>query len=129
MSETQFWQIIQDLEWDGDYERCAKVLLEKIKTKEIEEPQDFYNHYSRIEALINAETLRRLDNNQRSFEEGVSHGADDCHFMDLPAELIGRGQSEVAQYLEGDYKVPYEARECLSYMFHTLASKGLIKRV
>jgi hypothetical protein len=37
--------------------------------------------------------------------------------MDLPAELIGRGKKEVTKYLGGEYLVPYEARECFSYIF------------
>ena len=127
MNKKTFWKIIKELNWDGSYKACSKKLLEKHKNNEID-LQDFYNQYMNFVFLINQETERRIDNNKECFEAFVSYGADDCHFIDLPGELIGRGQSEVKKYLAGKYLVSYEPRECFTYMFHSFIDKNLIKQ-
>ena len=92
---------------------------------QIENPQEFYNFYNKMKDLINKET-EITDLNMNSFEDWVSHGADDCHYMDLPDELIGRGKKEVDNYLNGGL-VPYEAIECFQYIFNNLLDEGIIK--
>jgi hypothetical protein len=117
MKKAEFWKIIKLINWDGDYKRCSETLKELVKNGTIPKLKEFKNFYNSIVKAINTETRRRIAEEQDSFEPYVSYGADDTHFMDLPAELIGRGEEEVNKYLSGKYLVPYEARECFSYMF------------
>ena len=127
MKDEKFWEIIKKLNWDGDYERCEKDLKNMIDKNIIKNPQQFYDTYKKYLDKINAETNRRIENEEDCFRVGVSYGSDDCHFMDLPAELIGRGKKEVTKYLKGSYKIPYETRECFTYMFQDIEDEGLIE--
>lgn len=121
-----FWNIIKELDWNGNHKKCSKILFEKHKNKELD-IQEFYDKYVDLVEKINKETQRRNKIDIDSFEEGVLYGSDDCHFIDLPGELIGQGKKEVNKYLSGNYLVPYAARECFSYMFDPLISKKIIK--
>jgi hypothetical protein len=117
MDKDTFWKIIKLINWDGDNDRCAETLKELVKKGTIPNLKEFKDFYNSIEKAINKETDRRIYEEKESFAPYVRYGSDDCHFMDLPGELIGRGEEEVNKYLSGKYLVPYEARECFSYMF------------
>lgn len=127
MKNKQFWTTIKELEWNGNYKSCSKKLLQIHKNQEIN-LQNFYDKYMHFVFLINEETNKRIDCNKKCFHDFVNYGADDCHFIDLPGELIGRGEKEVQKYLNGKYLISYEARECFTYMFHSLIDKNLIKQ-
>lgn len=114
-----FWEVIQHIDWDSHYNyNIAKDRLNDFKFQDGCTIEDFEELFDAISSLITEETVRRVENNERVFKEGISHGADDCHFMDMPAHLIGLGSSKVKAYLDGGL-IDFEPMECLSYMFMT----------
>ena len=92
MTNQEFWKYIKELEWDGDYDKCSNLLREINERDENFNLVSFYLKFNKIWAEINKETTQRIDSGKGSFEQYVSYGQDDCHFMDLPCELIGRGR-------------------------------------
>jgi len=126
-----FWKIIKHINWKeihdrGDNVETAKErMLEKVSPQSIDfitdgeglTLEEFQETYEELKELINDETDRRINAKLDSFAKNVSYGADDCHFMDLPAHLIGLGRKAVTDYLNGGL-VKHEVSECLSYIFH-----------
>lgn len=116
MTTEKFWEIVKILNWQGNYHECENTMKDLI-LKKVCNFQEFYNHFTVLEFIINSETRQRVAHNNPCFAPGINHGADDCHFTDLPGELIGRGPDAVADYLMGDL-VPFEARQSFRYSFN-----------
>ena len=127
-----FWEIIKYINWKelaeqgrGDTDTARERLLEKLDTpqsikfitgrEEVITYQVFQDTFEELVSLIQDEVNNRED--KPCFAKGVAHGADDCHFMDMPAHLVGLGRKSVTDFLEGGL-VEHEVVECMSYMFH-----------
>ena len=124
LNDVEFWGIIAVIDWrticqeNKSYKLARNRLLTSLdETVEYNEKL-FKNDYYNIVSEISKETMERVKSGKSSFAKGVRHGADDTHFMDLPAHLIGLGHNSVDKYLDGEL-VEYPVVECLSYMFHT----------
>lgn len=113
-----FWKIIKDINWPSDFSISnAKKRMNSSLRKHNLTKKEFEDSFRNLRGLINEETSARVDAGKMVFEPGVNHGADDCHFIDMPAHLIGLGQTEVNKYLKGEI-IKWEPVECLSYIFH-----------
>ena len=124
-----FWEIIKYINWeglDGDWDKARERLLEKLGT-----PQsihfikgsrsctltykEFKDTFEELTSLIVDEVNNRKG--KPCFAKGVDHGGDDCHYMDMPAHLVGLGRGAVVDFLNGKL-IEHEVVECLSYMFY-----------
>jgi len=126
-----FWKVISHINWKNIHDRKDNVeiakqrMLEKVcDSNSIDfitdgakiSLQDFQETFDELVSLINDETSRRLEEDLDSFAGGVSYGGDDCHYMDMPAHLIGLGRKAVVDYLNGGL-IEHEVSECLSYIY------------
>ena len=113
LDNDKFWKIIKHIDWDGceyDVDEAKRRMLEKvspcnsidfISDGKLMRLDEFREIFENIVSLINDETSRRVDKGLDSFAKNVDYGGDDCHFMDMPAHLIGRGREAVENYLNG----------------------------
>jgi len=127
-----FWEIIHHINWKelaengGDTEIARERLLEKVNTPQsirfikgkdktitLKEFEDTFDYLTN---LIVDEVNNRLEKKKSCFAKGVDCGADDCHYMDMPAHLVGLGRGAVLDFLNGE-KIKHEVTECLAYMF------------
>ena len=121
-NDKDFWGIIKDIKWKtvsvttNPVEKASKNLNCSL-TKNKASMDSIENTFQDIVSLINEETKKRCKKNIEVFASDVYHGSDDCHFMDLPAHIIGLGRNEVLSYLNGGL-ISYEPVECLSYVFN-----------
>ena len=119
--EIEFWAIIKLINWGEFSVRPDAIGIAKhclfngINSHDIS-LKEFRDIYYSFISTINDETLRRCERGLPSFAPDISHGADDCHFMDLPAHLVGLGKKAVDKYLNGAL-IDFPVVECLSYMF------------
>ena len=119
--QSKFWDYIEKIDWTSAIENqdavdiAKKRYLQYVPTGEQKRFKQIYYMYHN---LINQETNRRGQKGIESFARNVRGGADDTHFHDLPAHLIGRGKIFVEKYLDG-WMVDEEAVECLSYIFYS----------
>jgi len=128
LDNDYFWDVISHIDWEGcgyDIDEAKRRMLSKVRPPQSIDfikgsvditYDEFKNIFEEIVSLINDETSRRVDSDERSFGDGFG-GGDDCHFMDMPAHLIGLGRQAVENYLNGGL-VEHEVVECLSYIFH-----------
>lgn len=114
LTRRLFWKGIKEINWDDHYDsNLAKVKMLNFCYEKGLDPADFGSMFSLLVAKINVHTTKR----DKVFAKGISYGGDDCHFMDLPAHLIGKGNAAVKEYLGGGV-INFKPVECLSYMFH-----------
>ena len=128
-----FWKVIAYINWKelaelgGDVETARARMLEKvnvpqsikfIKGDSIDyiSLKEFQETFDELTGLIVDEVNNRLEKKESCFADGVSHGSDDCHYMDMPAHLVGLGRGAVLDFLNGK-KIKHEVTECLAYMF------------
>jgi len=117
-----FWDIISLLNWreKPDVESVRQILqTDSIKlameSNEIG-VEELKMHIDYLRPIINSETKRRVESETPVFSDNISYGADDCHFMDMPAHLIALGEKDVLNYLNGGV-IEFEPVECFLYAF------------
>jgi len=127
-----FWKVIEYINWKelaergGNTDLARERMLEKVNTiQSIDFIKDkdknitlkeFRDTFEELTGLIVDEVNNRIEKKKSCFAKGVDCGADDCHYMDMPAHLVGLGRGAVLDFLRGK-KIEHEVVECLAYMF------------
>ena len=117
LASENFWKVIRDIDWRThfDVDESKKRMNASLRKCPGYDKKQFKNEFEILMDVIRKETDSR-DYPKGIFSPDVSHGADDCCDMDMPAHLIGLGRGAVKKYLEGTL-IMFTPVECLLYMF------------
>lgn len=111
-----FWNVIKACNWRGNVDESKENLLNYCEKNNIT-AEDVEKQFASIVTDICSETLKRTQVNKPVWSQGIAHGADDDHLMDMPSTLITKGNAALQDYLNGGL-ITWQSVEGFNYIFH-----------